>query len=108
MLKNNTIAAFLIIIIIIIIITTTILFPLFHHAAAIHVLNHENSVEKNALKINCNTFHSNITVIPRTTKINDIELSYEEIFSITKKLIAKNFLMDLTTFIVTIAKYSFA
>jgi len=60
MLKNNTIAAFLII--------TTILFPLFHNAAAIHVLNHENSVAKNALKINCNTFHSNITVIPRTTK----------------------------------------
>lgn len=99
MLKNNKTAAFLVII--------TILFPIFHHETASLVLNRGKSTTKNVLKIKCDTYNSNTKVIKRTTKIDDIELYYNEISSIITEFVAQNFLTDSLKFGSPIAKYSF-
>jgi hypothetical protein len=99
MLKNNKTAAFLVII--------TILFPIFHHETASHVLNRGKSATKNALKIKCSTYNSNAKIIKRTTKIDDIELCYDEISSIILEFVEQNFLTDSLKFKTPITKYSF-
>ena len=97
--KKNKTAAFLVVI--------TILFPVFHHETASHVLNRGKSVTKNALKIKCNSYNSNIKVIKRTTKIDDIDLFHDEISQIIKEFVAKNFLTDSLEYRTSIVKYSF-
>jgi hypothetical protein len=99
MLKNNKTAAFLVII--------TILFPVFHHETASHVLNGGKSTSKNALKIKCNIYNSNIKVSKRITKINDIDLCYNEIPIIIPEFVVQIISTDSLQFRTLISKYSF-
>jgi hypothetical protein len=99
MLKKNKAAAFLVII--------TILFPVFHHETASHVLDGRKSASKNALKIKCNTYNSNIKVSKRITKINDIDLCYDEIHIIIAESIFKIISTDSLQFKAPVCKYSF-
>lgn len=99
MLKNNKTAAFLVII--------TILFPVFHHETASHVFNGGKSTSKNVLKIKCNAYNSNIKVSKRITKINDIDLCYDEIHVIIPVFVVQIISTDSLLFQAPLCKYSF-
>jgi hypothetical protein len=99
MLKKNKAAAFLVII--------TILFPVFHHETASHVLDGRKSTSKNALKIKCNTYNSTIKVSKRLTKINDIDLFYDDTHIIIPEFVEQVISTDSIQFKAPVYKYSF-
>lgn len=97
MLKNNKTAAFLVII--------SVLFPLFHHETASHLVNGRKATSKSILKVNIN--NSNIKISRRTTKLNDIDLYYDEILLIKTEFFAQAISTDSLKFKAPVSKYSF-